>query len=61
MRDDVMPDRSINKKQKFILLFILLKWLLVFHQKNYFTEKEEHCSIFICAHFMWGLRLGLGA
>jgi len=22
--------------------------------------EKEHCAIFICAHFMWGLQLGLG-
>jgi len=32
----------------------------LFYRKKYFTEREkEHCAIFIRAHFMWGLRLGL--
>jgi len=31
-----------------------------FTEKNYITEIKEHCAIFICAYFMWGLRLGLG-
>jgi len=31
-----------------------------FTGKNYFTERKDHCAIFIHAHFMWGLRLGLG-
>jgi len=33
---------------------------------DYFTKKiilqreKEHCTIFICVHLIWGLRLGLG-
>jgi len=28
-------------------------------EKKFYREKE-HCAIFIHAHFMWGLQLGLG-
>jgi len=29
-------------------------------EKIILQREKEHCAIFICAHFIWSLRLGLG-